>query len=101
MFIFMTTSSKSWMQRKSGAKAFMTPLFARVLIKPDDTEDVTKGGIILPGTYKEKSQSGVVVAIGSTVKEVHEAPAAVMVRVMGVSFLPGGLMRCGGRFRKT
>lgn len=41
------------------------PLRDRVLVKPLETEDKTKGGIILPDTAKEKSQEGKVVAVGS------------------------------------
>ncbi len=40
------------------------PLADRVLIKPLDKEEVTKGGIILPDTAKEKPQEGEVVAVG-------------------------------------
>jgi chaperonin GroES len=35
-----------------------------VLVKPIDEEEVTKGGIILPDTAKEKPQRGKVVAVG-------------------------------------
>jgi len=35
-----------------------------VLIKPTPKEEVSKGGIILPDTAKEKSQEGEVVAVG-------------------------------------
>jgi len=35
-----------------------------VLVKPTDEEEVTKGGIILPDTAKEKPQRGKVVAVG-------------------------------------
>lgn len=40
------------------------PLADRVLIKPMPKEEVTKGGIVLPDTVKEKPQEGKVVAIG-------------------------------------
>jgi chaperonin GroES len=35
-----------------------------VLIKPTPKEDVSKGGIILPDTAKEKPQEGQIVAVG-------------------------------------
>ncbi|MCL5674614.1 MAG: co-chaperone GroES [Candidatus Omnitrophica bacterium] len=40
------------------------PLGDRVVVKPLEAEDKTKGGIILPDTAKEKPQEGKVVAIG-------------------------------------
>ena len=40
------------------------PLGDRILIKPSESEDKTKGGIIVPDTAKEKSQEGTVVAVG-------------------------------------
>jgi len=42
----------------------LKPLADRVLVKPTDEEEVTKGGIILPDTAKEKPQRGKVVAVG-------------------------------------
>lgn len=43
----------------------LQPLHDRVLVKPAEPEEVTKGGIILPDTAKEKPQEGEVVAIGN------------------------------------
>ncbi len=40
------------------------PLADRVVIKPLPKEEVTKSGIILPDTAKEKPQEGEVVAVG-------------------------------------
>ena len=40
------------------------PLGDRVVIKPLEAEDKTKGGIVLPDTAKEKPQEGKVVAVG-------------------------------------
>ena len=40
------------------------PLADRVLVKPMTEEEVTKGGIILPDTAKEKPQRGEVIAVG-------------------------------------
>jgi len=40
------------------------PLGERVVIKPLPLEEVTKGGIVLPDTAKEKPQKGEVVAVG-------------------------------------
>lgn len=41
------------------------PLGDRVLVKPLEAEQKTKGGIVLPDTAKEKPQEGKVVAVGS------------------------------------
>lgn len=40
------------------------PLADRVVIKPSDEEEITKGGLILPDTAKEKPQEGKVMAVG-------------------------------------
>jgi len=40
------------------------PLADRVVIRPIEREEVTKGGIVLPDTVKEKPQEGEVVAVG-------------------------------------
>lgn len=42
----------------------VTPLGDRVLVKPVEAEEKTKGGIVLPDTAKEKPQQGEVVAVG-------------------------------------
>ncbi len=43
----------------------VTPLADRVVVQPITQEEVTKGGILLPDTAREKPQEGKVVAIGS------------------------------------
>jgi len=40
------------------------PLADRVVVKPIEREEVTKGGIVLPDTVKEKPQEGKVMAVG-------------------------------------
>jgi chaperonin GroES len=40
------------------------PLGDRVVVKPIQKEEVTKSGIVLPDTAKEKPQRGQVVAVG-------------------------------------
>lgn len=40
------------------------PLQDRVIVKPKEAEETTKGGIILPDTAKEKPIEGTVVAVG-------------------------------------
>ena len=42
----------------------LEPLGDRIVVKPVAKEEVTKGGIVLPDTAKEKHQEGEVVAVG-------------------------------------
>ena len=44
--------------------ANFTPLGERVVVKPSEGAETTKGGIYLPDTAKEKPQEGEVVAVG-------------------------------------
>ncbi len=50
----------------------VTPLGDRVLLKIAPEESTTKGGIIIPDTAREKTQTGTVVSIGdsSDIKQV-------------------------------
>lgn len=41
------------------------PLGDHILVKPEDPEEVKKGGIIIPDTAKERPQEGRVVAVGN------------------------------------
>jgi chaperonin GroES len=40
------------------------PLADRVVVKPKAGDEVTKGGIVLPDTAKDKPQEGEIVAVG-------------------------------------
>jgi chaperonin GroES len=40
------------------------PLEDRILVEPQDAEQVTKSGLVIPDTAKEKPQEGKVVATG-------------------------------------
>ena len=42
----------------------LKPLSDRVVVKPDEAEEKTASGIILPDTAKEKPQLGKVIAVG-------------------------------------
>ncbi len=42
----------------------LQPLADRLVVKPIEREEVTKGGIVLPDTAKEKPQEGKVIAVG-------------------------------------
>jgi chaperonin GroES len=43
----------------------LTPLHDRVIVRPAQAEETTKGGLIIPDTAKEKPQRGEIVAIGN------------------------------------
>ncbi len=43
----------------------LEPLADRVVVKPIEKDEVTKSGIVLPDTAKEKPQEGEVVAVGN------------------------------------
>ena len=42
----------------------LQPLADRVVVKPIEREEVTKSGIVLPDTAREKPQEGEVIAVG-------------------------------------
>ena len=42
----------------------LEPLADRLVVRPIEREEVTKGGIVLPDTAKEKPQEGKVLAVG-------------------------------------
>jgi len=42
----------------------LKPLGERVIVRPQSREEVTKSGIVLPDTAKEKPQRGEVIAVG-------------------------------------
>jgi chaperonin GroES len=52
----------------------ITPLGDRVLVKPVETEEQVKGGIIIPDSAKEKPTTAEVLALGNGKKdgETHE-----------------------------
>jgi chaperonin GroES len=51
------------------AKSKFRPLHDRVVVKRVDSEEKTKGGIIIPDTAKEKPQEGEIVAVGSGARD--------------------------------
>jgi chaperonin GroES len=46
------------------AKLSLRPLDDRVVVEPEEAEERTAGGIVLPDTAKEKPQRGKVVSVG-------------------------------------
>ena len=43
----------------------LQPMADLVLVKPNKSEQVSRGGIVLPDTAKEKPQEGTVIAVGT------------------------------------
>ncbi len=56
------------------------PLADRVLVKVEEGETKTSGGIIIPQTAQEKTQTGIVVAVGPG-KETEKGKEPVTVTV--------------------
>lgn len=54
---------------KAKVNLTIKPLADRVLVLPAEAETVTKGGIIIPDTAKEKPQKGTIVAAGPGKKD--------------------------------
>lgn len=51
------------------AKVNLRPLADRVVVEPQEEEEVTASGIVLPETAKEKPQKGTVIAVGPGKKD--------------------------------
>ena len=52
------------MPAKTKSATKLQPLGDRIVVRPSKREEVTKGGIVLPDTAKEKPQEGEVIAVG-------------------------------------
>ena len=48
----------------TATKTKLQPLGDRVVVKPTPREEMTKSGIVLPDTAKEKPQEGTILAVG-------------------------------------
>ena len=48
----------------SGTATGLKPLGDRLVVKPTPREEMTKSGIVLPDTAKEKPQEGTILAVG-------------------------------------
>ena len=51
------------------AKTKFRPLHDRVVVRRVESEEKTKGGIIIPDTAKEKPQEGEIIAVGSGARD--------------------------------
>mgnify|MGYP000862668282 FL=1 len=66
------------------------PLGERVLIKQTEQEEVTKSGIVLPGTAsKEKPIVGEVLAVGSKIEEVKVGDKVIFEKYSGTEVKDG------------
>jgi len=66
------------------------PLGERVLIKQTEQEEVTKSGIVLPGTAsKEKPITGEVLAVGKEVKDVKAGDKVIFEKYSGTEVKDG------------
>lgn len=45
------------------------PLGDRILVKPKESEEMTKSGIVLPDSAKEKPQEGEVISVGEGARD--------------------------------
>jgi len=52
------------MTAKGASASKLQPLGDRIIVRPIKKEEITRGGIVLPDTAKEKPQEGEVVAVG-------------------------------------
>jgi chaperonin GroES len=52
------------MATKVATKTKLRPLGDRLVVKPSEREEMTKSGIVLPDTAKERPQEGTVLAVG-------------------------------------
>jgi len=66
------------------------PLGERVLIKQTEQEEVTKSGIVLPGTAsKEKPITGEVLAVGKDVEDVKAGDKVIFEKYTGTEVKDG------------
>jgi chaperonin GroES len=73
----------------------LRPVADRVVVKPAQREEVTRSGIVIPDTAKEKPQEGTVIAVGSgklmdngvrTPLEVKEGDRVLFAKYGGTEF---------------
>ena len=67
----------------------LQPLGDRVVVKPTPREEMTKSGIVLPDTAKEKPQEGTILAVGPGRILDDEASASAMDVKVGQKVLYG------------
>ena len=67
------------------------PLGDRVLVKPDAVETKTAGGIIIPDTAQEKTQRGVVVAVGDDKEKIKVSVGQKVIQYAGTQIQIDGV----------
>jgi chaperonin GroES len=72
----------------------LRPLGDRIVVKPGEEEEVTKGGIVLPDTAKKKPREGEVLAVGpgKVLENGERAPMEVSVGDIVIYSEYGGTM---------
>ena len=60
----ITTPHTNQREAKTHMAVNLKPLGDRVVIKPSPKEEITKSGLVIPDTAKEKPQEGMILAIG-------------------------------------
>ena len=65
----------------TATKTKLQPLGDRVVIKPTAREEMTKSGIVLPDTAKEKPQEGEILAVGPGAFDTEGKRTAMDVKV--------------------
>jgi chaperonin GroES len=60
----LTVIGESTLAKATATATKLRPLGDRVVIEPTPREEMTKSGIVLPDTAKEKPQEGTIVAVG-------------------------------------
>jgi chaperonin GroES len=69
------------MATKVATKTKLRPLGDRLVVKPSEREEMTKCGIVLPDTAKERPQEGTILAVGPgrTLDDGSREPIEVIV----------------------
>jgi chaperonin GroES len=69
------------MATKVATKTKLRPLGDRLVVKPSEREEMTKSGILLPDTAKERPQEGTILAVGPgrTLDDGSREPIEVIV----------------------
>ena len=80
--------------------AILRPVGDRVVVKPAAKEEITKSGIVIPDTAKEKPQEGIVFAVGNgrlldngdrAPIDVHEGDRVLFAKYGGKEFKLDGV----------
>lgn len=65
------------------------PLTDKILLTRTAAEEVTKGGIIIPDTAKEKQNTGKVISVGGDVKGVKKGDVILFPKHIGIDIKVG------------